>query len=273
MAEIIWVYIVTIPESLDADDFAFLLSEVDNDGIEFIENTLKIYASIDSEEKLQLLLAEYGAEIKEKYPLENKNWNEIWESSFSPLYIEDILCIKADFHSDVNPTKYTIIVNPKMSFGTGHHPTTFMMLTAMNKVHFKDKTVLDCGSGTGILAIYAEILGAKNILALDNDEWCYTNAIENIKTNTCSQILAKCGNIEDINQVYDIILANIHRNYILEHFKNFHSLLQQYGLLFASGFYSEDAPMILEAALSYNFVAHSIQENENWCCIVFKKMK
>jgi ribosomal protein L11 methyltransferase len=272
MAESIWVYTVTIPESLDADDFAFLLSEVDNEGIEFIEDALKIYASKEWEEKLQFLIAEYGAEIEESAPLENKNWNEIWESNFSPLYMEDILCIKADFHTEVNPTKYTIIVNPKMSFGTGHHPTTYMMLTAMNKINFQKKTVLDCGSGTGILAIYAEILGAKNILALDNDEWCYTNGIENIEANGCSHIQAKCGDIEDVNQVYDVILANIHRNYILEHFKNFQALLQQYSLLFASGFYKDDAPLVLNMAMTYNLVAHSIFEKENWCCIVFKKL-
>ncbi len=273
MAESIWVYTVTIPESMDADDFAFLLSEVDNEGIEFLEGTLKIYVSIENLELLQNLLADYGSQVLEKTPLENKNWNEIWESSFSPLYIDDILCIKADFHTEVSPTKYTITVNPKMSFGTGHHPTTFMMLTAMNKVQFKDKTVLDCGSGTGILAIYAEMLGARDILALDNDEWCFTNAIENIDTNNCKYIQANCGNIDAVGHPYDIILANIHRNYILEHFHYFHALVHQYGLLFVSGFYKEDAPRILEAALAYNFVAHSSIEKENWCCIVFKKLK
>lgn len=269
----LWVYSLEVPQSMEADDFAFILSEVDNEGIEIQEDIIKVYLEEEQLDPFQQFLVSISIHVLEKNIVKPQNWNQIWESGFSPLYIQDILCVKADFHKEVLPTLHTIIVNPKMSFGTGHHPTTYMMLEMMNEVDFYNKSVMDCGSGTGILAIYSEILGARHILALDNDEWCYTNAIENISNNNCNNVQAVFGNIYDIIDDFEILLANIHRNYILEHFSFFQKLVKKDGLLFVSGFYKEDAHQILEKALTYDFVAHSIKEKENWCCLAFKKIK
>ena len=123
--------------------------------------------------------------------IEETNWNQVWESSFEPVVVDDFVAVRADFHEPIKGIKHEIVITPKMSFGTGHHATTYMMLEQMGKLDFKDKRVLDFGTGTGVLAILAEKMGAKKIIAIDNDEWSIENANENIKRNNCVAVELK----------------------------------------------------------------------------------
>jgi ribosomal protein L11 methyltransferase len=159
-----------------------------------------------------------------------------------------------------------------MSFGTGHHPTTSQMMQHMRAVDFKNKTVLDCGSGTGILAILAEKLGAKKCIAVDNDVWCFENCKENIELNLCKNIQPALGDLDTVkNEKFDIVLANIHRNFLVEHMQTLAAITNENGFVFVSGFYEEDAKIILDKALEHNLIANYQTTQHNWACIVFHK--
>jgi ribosomal protein L11 methyltransferase len=270
MADSIYFSEILIPKEWNSDDVAYLLGELEHEGLEIEEEAIRIYFKDTQKDNIFKFIEAYTLSISLPQLLASKNWNETWEKQFNPIYIENEIVIKADFHYDTKPCKHTIIINPKMSFGTGHHPTTLMMLKNMLLVDLSQKSVFDCGSGTGILAIGAEKLGATHIIALDYDEWCYTNALENVADNNCTQITVLNGDIADITEKFDVIFANIHRTYILEHFEDFVARLNQNGLLFVSGFYMDDAKLILDKALTYNCIAQHLTEQENWCSIVFK---
>ena len=147
--------------------------------------------------------------------IENENWNEQWESELEPVYINNFAGIRASFHQPLQNIKHEIIVTPKMSFGTGHHATTYLMIEQMEAIDFKDKSVLDFGTGTGVLAILAEKLGASQILAIDNDEWSINNAYENLQMNQCKNIKVEYNNDLRELDTYDIILANINLNVLI----------------------------------------------------------
>lgn len=240
------------------------------EGIEDKDNILEVY----TENEIELLLNE----LKERYSfnfdrreLENKNWNEIWESNFESVKINDKIGIRAVFHQPQTEVENEIIIQPKMSFGTGHHATTAQMMKAMQNLDFNQKKVLDLGSGTAILAIYAEMLGATEILAIDNDEWCFENAKENIKLNNTKHTSPKLGNIEDIlNDRYDIVLANIHKNYHIEHFNDYKIILKNNGYILLSGFYESDAQAILNKALEHNLISNYYTMQDNWSCVILK---
>ncbi len=169
-----------------------------------------------------------------------KNWNYIWESSFKPIKINKDCGVRANFHSPLN-LKYEIIITPKMSFGTGHHQTTSMMMKYIMENNFKDLKVLDVGCGTGILGILSEKVGASLVDAIDIEKWCYENTIENTKLNNCNYINAYCGDIYSIKKSkYDIILANINKNTIIDDIFTYNNLLVAGGQLIISGFYVND---------------------------------
>lgn len=205
-------------------------------------------------------------EIKE---IKQENWNATWEKNFSPIYVGDICTVRAPFHKPTKAT-YEIIIEPKMSFGTGHHETTFMMLEFILEEEFKNKKVLDMGCGTAVLAILTEKLGATSIDAIDIDSWCYENAIENCKRNSCKNIQVSLGDAKLLkDKYYDTILANINRNILLQDISIYSKNLQKDGTLLLSGFYLEDLPIIKEACKKEGLNFVSYKETNRWVAAKF----
>jgi ribosomal protein L11 methyltransferase len=251
-----------------------LISDIEMiEGIEEKETEIEAYAddTTDFESQLKEIQNVIPFEYT-KVELQQKNWNEIWESNFEPVIINEKIGIRAVFHPTINNVIQEIIIQPKMSFGTGHHATTAQVIKSMQLYNFKNKKVLDLGSGTAILAIYAEMLGANEVLAIDNDEWCFENAQENIALNHTKHVEPKLGNLEDIlEEQYDVVLANIHKNYHLEHIVDYDKILKNGAYILLSGFYENDAQEILNKALEYNLIANYYTAQDNWVCMVLQK--
>jgi len=202
--------------------------------------------------------------------LENKNWNTLWESNFPPVIIADQLLVKAPFHQIEKDYPYVIELEPKMAFGTGHHETTSMVLEAMFDIDFVDKTVLDFGSGTGILAIFASIKKAKHIDAIDNDEWAYNNSLQNIEQTKISNIAIQRGTLNLVAETkYDVILANINKNVITATLTQLHQMLKTNGQLIVSGILKEDVDEITVLASPLFNIKPTIKYKGNWSMLVF----
>lgn len=204
--------------------------------------------------------------------IKDQNWNQEWEKNFEPIVIKDTCLIKAPFHQIEEKYPYTIVIEPKMSFGTGHHSTTSSMIELMMDLDFTNKTVLDMGCGTGVLAIFAAMKGASKLSAIDIDNWAYENTIENIERNNTPNIEVFIGDAALLqNKNYDIILANINRNILLNDMYNYNQCLNPGGLLLLSGFYTEDLPMISNKANEIRLVYQKHIVNKNWVAALFKK--
>jgi len=226
-------------------------------------------------EKVKALQANFIENCKISYDWEiikTQNWNEVWEKNFNPIIIEGQCLVRAPFHTDTPQCKYEIIIEPKMSFGTGHHETTYLMLKTMLNLDFNDKTVLDMGSGTGVLAILASYKGAKEVMAIDIDEWAYKNALENVEKNHCKNITVLQGDASLLNnQQFDIIIANINRNILMDDIKHYAKVLKSGGLLLLSGLYDKDLPMIKDEASSQKLNYISFDERNSWIAAKFIK--
>lgn len=183
-----------------------------------------------------------------------KNWNQVWESNFEAIDISNQIHVRATFHPVKENIKYQIVIDPKMAFGTGHHQTTAMVMEFMLETNFTNKTVLDMGCGTGILAILASKMGAKKVVAIDNDPICYQSVLENGALNKVENIVAICGSKDIIpNQKFDIILANINRNILLNQIETYSNILNTNGLIVLSGFHlSPDLELLIEAARKFD---------------------
>jgi len=204
--------------------------------------------------------------------IKQQNWNKIWESNYKPIVINNECIIKAPFHKNLPKYKYEIIITPKMSFGTGHHETTYLMLEKILKLDLKDKNILDIGSGTGILAILASLKGAKNVLAIDNDEICYKNSLENIEKNNLTNISVLLGDSGLITKnKFQIILANISKNVHLENMKIYSESLETDGILLISGLYLENLELLKNEAVKYSLDFIDFSERNNWIVIMFSK--
>lgn len=205
---------------------------------------------------------------------EDKNWNEEWEKNFyQPLVVDDLCVVHSTFHKDVPTAKYDIIINPQMSFGTGHHATTTQMIQEILHHDMTGAKILDMGCGTSILAILARMCGAAHCTAIDNDEWCVKNSLENIELNHVDHIDVALGDASALpgKGPFNFIIANINRNILLADMPTYVKELADGGKLFMSGFYVEDVPLIRERAesLGLRFVkAHDI---DRWACVVFEK--
>lgn len=250
-----------------------LLSDNYFDGFEESAETLQAYVPdehANDETIAEILTLNNWSHIRfEKRKLEHKNWNEEWEKNFAPVLLAERVAIRAPFHNSVT-AEFELIIEPKMSFGTGHHPTTEGMVTLMLAEKFEDKTVLDFGSGTGVLAILAEKLGAKEVLAIDNEEWAYENAKENADRNSCTKIT--CQLADDslaIQTKYDIILANINRHVILAQIQDWSKLLKPDGLMMVSGILDNDEKVIVEAANQVGLSVKNILRLNGWLAISF----
>lgn len=206
--------------------------------------------------------------------IKTQNWNQVWEKNFEPIIVEDQCLIRAPFHKDIPKATYEIVIEPKMSFGTGHHETTYLMLKTMLELDFSNKTVLDMGCGTGVLSILASLKGAKEITAIDIDEWAYNNTQENIGKNNCSNINVFQGDaslLED--QQFDIIIANINRNILMDDIKHYAKVLKYGGTLLLSGLYDKDLAMIKNEAIENNIGYISHYEKHDWVAAKFIKNK
>jgi ribosomal protein L11 methyltransferase len=199
--------------------------------------------------------------------IEQKNWNEEWEKSFEPVTIENFCTIRASFHEPVPEVMHEIIITPKMSFGTGHHATTFQMIQLMKQTDFTNKTILDFGTGTGVLAILAEKLGAKDVLAIDNDEWSINNARENIEANGCSLIRLEKAQALITVEKFDVILANINKHVILENLHSITKHLHDEGVVILSGLLKDDQQEIADAALKENLLVKTQSQKYDWIAL------
>lgn len=196
--------------------------------------------------------------------IEQQNWNAEWEKNFEPIEIDDTCRVRAPFHPKKN-VPYEICIAPKMSFGTGHHETTFMMLKLLLGENVQNKTVLDMGCGTGVLAILTEMMGAGQIDAIDFDDWCVENTTENMQMNHCKHINVKLGDASILGSVrYDLIIANINRNTLLEDIPVYVTNLKKEGILLLSGFYLNDLDMISSKCEQFNLRFEKKLEKNNW---------
>jgi len=204
---------------------------------------------------------------------EQKNWNKLWEENFDPVTIMDFCYIYAAFHTDHTDCKHKIKIDPKMAFGTAHHPTTYMMIETMADLNFKEKTVFDFGCGTAILAVLAEKLGAKKTIALDYDENAVSNSLEHLEINQSKSIEVKQGDIDQLPQIgnFDIVLANINRSVLLTTAKQLFQNLNQNGELLLSGILETDHQLIKEAYTTAGFTYVYVKKMNDWLCYRFKK--
>jgi ribosomal protein L11 methyltransferase len=197
------------------------------------------------------------------------NWNEEWEKNFEPIDVDGICHVRAPFHPKTD-AEFDIIIEPKMSFGTGHHETTHMMIQQLLNNDLTNKKTLDMGCGTAILAILAEMKGAKPIDAIDIDEWCYLNSIENAERNNCKEISVYEGDASLLaDKKYDVIIANINRNILLNDMATYVSCLNQKGLLFLSGFYKEDISAIDACCIELGLKLEKRLERNNWVSLKY----
>ncbi|MDZ4810741.1 MAG: 50S ribosomal protein L11 methyltransferase [Bacteroidota bacterium] len=246
------------------------LSEIGFDGFEEEEKSLRAF--IPENDFIEAAVKEITVSHNLSFTqstIEETNWNAVWESNFQPVVVDDFVGIRADFHESLTGVEHEIVITPKMSFGTGHHATTFMMIQQMREIDFASKSVFDFGTGTGILSILAEKLGAAKIFAVDYDEWSIENAEENLKRNNCSKFeLKKADNAAGEKQ-YDIILANINKNVILDNFSSLVKQLAPTGILLLSGLLETDETDILKEAGKYPLIFnHKIGMNK-WMAINF----
>src|SRR5918995_4444294 len=180
------------------------LTEIGFEGFEEEESRLKAFiASTNFDEKLLQNISTPQQLVFSKTIIEQTNWNRVWESNFDPVIVDDFVAVRAEFHEPIKDVEFEIVITPKMSFGTGHHATTYMMMQQMREIDFANKTVFDFGTGTGVLAILAEKLGAKTVLAIDNDTWSIENAYENIKRNNCTAIELKLADTAAMKGKFD----------------------------------------------------------------------
>ena len=201
-----------------------------------------------------------------------KNWNEEWEKNFKPVQINSHCLIRSEFHNNSGNFKDEIIITPKMSFGTGHHATTFLMINELYNLDLNDKSILDMGSGTGVLSIVASKNGAKQVVGIDIDEWAFQNSIDNAKLNNTENISFLHGDINLIeNQGFDIILANINRNIIEKDIEEYYNLLSDKGDLLISGFLVEDVDFIINLSINNRFNVINKKNKGQWSMVHLRK--
>lgn len=260
------------------------MSEIGFEGFQYTDTGFTAYIScqqfdkkkIQNLEFLQWLPSDYQIDWNSSV-LEDRDWNLEWEKNFTPILIDKRILIRAGFHPTVPGIEYEIIIEPKMSFGTGHHPTTTLMLETLLDFleQIKNKKVLDMGCGTGILSIMAAKLGAHAVTGIDIDEWAYKNAMENIENNHLRHIEIKIGDaglLEKENK-FDFILANINRNILLTDMPFYIHHLEDQGILILSGFYAQDLPFIQKKAEEEGMILINQKTNQNWTAVSFTKNK
>lgn len=257
----------------DAEQREILMAGLAEEGFESFEeeaDALVAYIQQDSyTDAVAQAVAEMYKGTSEIKEIAQQNWNADWEAGFEPVSVDGFCTIRAGFHPQDTKVTYEIIITPKMSFGTGHHATTRLMIQQMRSIDFKGKDVLDFGTGTGVLAILAQKLGAANILAIDTDEWSYENTLENIAANEAIGIEVRQGSLELAEgRKFDIILANINRHILLEYMQQMHVILKPGGVLMMSGILDADEQVVLSETRKAGFESTSVFAEDKWICIV-----
>lgn len=254
------------------DEMSALLSDLGFEGFEETETVLMAYVPAHhfDEDALLELTAGRGL-VYEQELLPEQNWNATWESNFEPVLIDGFCSVRADFHPQPQGLRYDIVITPKMSFGTGHHATTALMITLMRQVDFDAKAVLDFGTGTGILAILAEKMGAARVLAIDNDEWSVANGRENCDRNQASKVTVRLSTMDQLEEAttYAVILANINRNILLAAMGQMAAMLAPQGHLLMSGILADDADLIKQAAEREGLLLQQQQEQDGWVALLY----
>ncbi len=265
----------------DAEFSEILMAEIGEVGFDtFMETDDGFEAYVEKEKYDKELLQS----IKEKYlqqtalvfyqdRIEKQNWNEEWEKNYEPIIVDDRCLIRADFHKIEKKYPYEIIITPKMSFGTGHHQTTYLMIKNQLDIDHKNKRVMDAGCGTSILSVMAVKLGAREVEAFDIDEWSVSNGKENIEVNGCNNIVhQQLGKLSDFTfeGKFDIILANINKNVLLDEMELYKNLLQPNGLLLLSGFYTSDITDLLREANPLGLQEVRRDEKEAWAALLLQ---
>lgn len=272
------IFTVISSEEYHKDLLINSLSEIGYDTFEETENGFKAYIPSDnfSQDSLDECLKAFEGIFTASYKVNfipEKNWNEVWESNFSPLLIKGQCYVRATFHEAHPEYPYEIVVDPKMAFGTGHHQTTSLMMEYILEGDFNGRSVLDMGCGTGILGILASKRGADPILAIDYDSLCYDSTIENSRLNNSGNIKALKGSVEAIpGGSFNIILANINRNILLEQIERYSEVLVPEGLLFLSGFYENpDLEVLIEKTTKSGFTYMDHKKRDEWVAARFIK--
>ncbi|MDN5216381.1 50S ribosomal protein L11 methyltransferase [Fulvivirgaceae bacterium BMA12] len=245
----------------------------------FVEHEDGFCAYLESEvvdeAAINAIAAKYKPDFALRYeitPIAKKNWNQQWEDNYEPIYIDQQCVVRASFHQLSKSYPYEIIVNPKMSFGTGHHETTFLMLKNQLEINHQGKEVLDVGCGTGVLAIMAKLRGAREVTACDIDGWSIENSRENFRINDCEEIKIQHGDVTAISGQFDIIVANINRNVLMHDLPHYAQRMRsQGGKLLLSGFYREDENSLIEQAQSLGFIISKTTHRNSWSCLLFEK--
>jgi ribosomal protein L11 methyltransferase len=252
-----------------------LLSESGFEGFEQDDTVLRAYvpeAHFDPA-ALEALLKPYGLSYEEQR-IEERNWNEEWEKHFEPVIVDDFCAIRAHFHAPLPGVEHELLITPKMSFGTGHHATTYMMIQAMRGLPLQGKRVLDLGTGTGVLAILAEKLGAGEVVAVDNDDWAIANAKENIEVNECKRIvISKNSSLAELTGCFDILLANINKHVIVAELPAMGQHLRQGGVILLSGLLEDDYKDIENESVKLNFLISVRMTKGAWICLRLEKTK
>lgn len=263
---------LTLAET-DAAQREILMARLAEEGFESFEEeagALIAYIAADAyTDNLQAGVREWHTGEAAVERIQQQNWNAQWEEGFQPVTVAGFCTIRAGFHAPDNTVPYEIIITPKMSFGTGHHATTMLMIERMRDTDFNSKAVLDFGTGTGVLAILARKLGAANVLAIDNDEWSYENTLENIAANDIAGIEVQRGSLEVAEgRKFDIILANINRHILLQYMQQMHGALAEGGVLVMSGILDADEQIVLGETRKAGFKDTSVFAEGKWLCIV-----
>ena len=246
------------------------LSEIGFDGFEEMEEGLKAFAPdyVFDTAILASIMDIYGLMFTSTF-VPAQNWNQVWESNFEPMQVDDFVGVRANFHQPIQGVAHELIITPKMSFGTGHHATTYMVMQLMKDIDFTNKTVFDYGTGTGILAILAEKLGSKSIIGIDYDDWCIENATENVEANNCKYIIIEKADKAKLSTRFDIVIANINKNIILDNMLYLAEDVVLGGEVLLSGLLQEDEADILAEALKFNWKHITTIKKGMWIALHF----
>lgn len=248
-----------------------MLPEFGFSGMQEDENALVAYAKEDEGQLDALRHFADGLSLSFKVShVEEQNWNALWESNFEPVIIPGKVHVRASFHPAIQGIEHEILITPKMSFGTGHHATTRMMLKAMLSMNFQSKQVIDFGTGTGILAIFAEKLGASTVEAIDNDAWSVNNALENVGLNSCDAVEVTMASSLSHNNPCDVLLANINRHVLEEHVSDIQSKVRKNGLLLISGLLKTDYADMVSLYGGYFGAPVANFEDNGWIALLFQ---
>ena len=259
---------VHIGASEESESLLAFLAEAGFDGMEELADRLIAYRADNDWDRSEVdaYLADRG--LSYSYELmEKTNWNQLWESNFEPVQVDDFVGMRAIFHPPFLNVQHELIITPKMSFGTGHHATTRLMIHAMRDQVQPNASVLDFGTGTGVLAILAKKMGAGHVVGIDVEDWSVENAIENAQENKVNDIVFICADRIMDSGPFDLVLANINRNILLEHFSAMQAVLTPSGRLIMSGIIEEDLPVMDQALVQQGFQRVSYDQEKGWVCI------